>query len=346
MKIAHRTALALAILLALAACKPNRESAKPAAQPPATETPQAATPEAAGAADAKAGAEPSAGKAFNIDSVPVSQVALGEFPYIALPAGYSSRSYSTATKDFARFPFWAKGEAHWVEGKMYLATFGAESGKSMSKYEVRKNFDDLVQQMGGKQISEEKIPNDTIKSWGDEFTQEFNRGLGDVYNGPATTYLVRRDDGNIWIHLAISGTGSYVVAKEKDFKATARLLPAAELKQQLDTAGKVTLHVNFATDSTDMLPDSLPQIDQVMQLLKDDPALKLSVNGHTDNSGDAAHNQQLSEGRAKAVVAAIVGKGADAARLSAKGFGQQQPLADNGSEAGKAKNRRVELVKQ
>ena len=107
---------------------------------------------------------------------------------------------------------------------MYLATFGAESGKSMSEYEVRKSFDMLVQQMGGQKISEEKIPGDAIKGWGEEITQGFVDGLGDIYNNPATTYLIRRADGNIWIHLTVSGVGSYVVAKEKAFEATAALV--------------------------------------------------------------------------------------------------------------------------
>jgi outer membrane protein OmpA-like peptidoglycan-associated protein len=332
MKNAKRVALILAFLAALSACKPHDGSVPvvDASAPSGTES----------------DGSPRAKNSFDIESIPVSNVALGEFPYIALPAGYSTNGFSTETKDFARFPFWVKGESHWVEGRMYLATFGTEAGKSVSEYEVKKNFDALVQKMGGQKISEEKIPDDAIKGWGEEITQGFNSGLGDVYNGPATTYLIRRDDGNIWIHLAISGSGNYVVAKEKGFESTAKLLPAAELKQQLDATGKVALQVNFATDKTEMLPDSLPQIDQVMQLLKDDPALKLSVNGHTDNSGDAAHNQQLSEGRANAVVAAIVAKGIDATRLGAKGFGQQQPVADNATEEGKAKNRRVELVKQ
>lgn len=340
MKIATRTILTLAMLLALSACKPDEESVATGSAPPAVDSSQAVGTTGTGSSVAS-----SAEKSFNIESVPASNVALGEFPYITLPDGYSSRSFSAETKDFARFPFWVKGEQHWVEGKMYLATFGAESGKSMSEYEIRKNFDALVQQMGGQKISEEKIPGDVIKGWGDEITAGFNDGLGDVYNQPATTYLIRRDDGNIWVHLVVSGVGSYVIAKEKGFEATARLLPAAEMKQQLDVTGKVALQVNFATDSAEILPDSLPQIDQVMQLLKDDPALKLSVNGHTDNSGDAAHNQQLSDDRAKAVVAALAAKGIDGARLDAKGFGQQQPVADNATEEGKAKNRRVELVK-
>lgn len=80
-------------------------------------------------------------------------------------------------------------------------------------------------------------------------------------------------------------------------------------------------------------------------MLKDDPALRLSVNGHTDNRGDAAHNQALSEGRARAVVSALTGQGIEAARLTAQGFGDTQPVADNSSDEGRARNRRVELVK-
>ena len=208
MRIATWSALTLASLLALSACKPGDEKVTRAA-------------DASAPASTETSAAPSGGKAFDIDSVPTSNGTLGEFPYITLPTGYSSRSFSTETKDFARFPFWVKGESHWVEGKMYLATFGAESGKSMSEYEVRKSFDVLVQQMGGQKISEEKIPGDAIKGWGEEITQGFVDGLGDVYNQPATTYLIRRADGNIWIHLVVSGVGSYVIAKEKAFEATA-----------------------------------------------------------------------------------------------------------------------------
>ena len=84
----------------------------------------------------------------------------------------------------------------------------------------------------------------------------------------------------------------------------------------------------------------------MVQLLKEDASLQLAINGHTDNTGNTARNQTLSEGRAKAVVDAIVAKGVDAARLAAAGFGDSQPVADNGSEAGKARNRRVELVRR
>ena len=81
-------------------------------------------------------------------------------------------------------------------------------------------------------------------------------------------------------------------------------------------------------------------------MLRADPVLKLAVEGHTDNTGDAAHNRTLSEARARAVVAALAGKGIDAGRLQSAGFGADKPAADNAGEDGRARNRRVELVKR
>ncbi len=73
--------------------------------------------------------------------------------------------------------------------------------------------------------------------------------------------------------------------------------------------------------------------------------MKLRVEGHTDNQGNAAANQGLSEKRAQAVVVWLTAHGVAAARLTAKGFGQTKPVAENGTEEGRAKNRRVELAK-
>lgn len=81
-------------------------------------------------------------------------------------------------------------------------------------------------------------------------------------------------------------------------------------------------------------------------MMKSNPELKLSVEGHTDNVGTPASNKTLSEARAKSVVSALVGQGIAADRLSPVGYGKDKPVADNGTEEGRAKNRRVELVKR
>ncbi|MCW3111024.1 MAG: OmpA/MotB domain protein, partial [Segetibacter sp.] len=83
----------------------------------------------------------------------------------------------------------------------------------------------------------------------------------------------------------------------------------------------------------------------IATMLKDNVALKVSIEGHTDNTGVPATNKVLSENRAKAVMNAISAKGIAANRLSSKGWGQEKPVADNKTEEGRAKNRRVEIVK-
>lgn len=97
---------------------------------------------------------------------------------------------------------------------------------------------------------------------------------------------------------------------------------------------------------TEIKPESKATLDEVAVLLKIDRALKLEVSGHTDKTGNAAHNLALSQGRAAAVVQALVKSyGISAARLRAKGYGDTRPVAPNDTEPNRAKNRRVELRK-
>lgn len=118
------------------------------------------------------------------------------------------------------------------------------------------------------------------------------------------------------------------------------------LRDEMETKGFVTLQINFETAKADIKPESQYIIDQVVELLNDDETLNVSIEGHTDNVGSAASNKTLSENRAKSVMNAIIAKGIDKSRLSAKGWGQEKPIADNKTEDGRAKNRRVEIVKK
>ena len=136
-----------------------------------------------------------------------------------------------------------------------------------------------------------------------------------------------------------------MVAESKPLNMTAKALTSSTLKQSLDQDNKVSVQINFATDKAEILPDSQAQIEQIVALLKDNPELKLGIYGHTDNTGDAVHNLKLSNQPAQSVVAALTKAGIESGRLTAKGFGDTQPVADNASDDGKAKNRRVELMK-
>ena len=109
----------------------------------------------------------------------------------------------------------------------------------------------------------------------------------------------------------------------------------------------VTYDLAFDTNSDQLKGTDWPILQVVTDLLKKDPELKIQVAGHTDSIGNAAANQALSERRANAVKGILTERyGADAGRLTVKGYGAEQPLADNGTEQGRAINRRVEIVKQ
>jgi OOP family OmpA-OmpF porin len=113
-----------------------------------------------------------------------------------------------------------------------------------------------------------------------------------------------------------------------------------EIRELVDSAAK---HIFFRTGSAELLPASYASLDKVVKVLKENPDVKISIEGHTDNVGKPDANQQLSERRAQSVLQYFKTNGITENRLSAKGFGLDQPIADNNTAEGRAMNRRVEL---
>lgn len=119
-----------------------------------------------------------------------------------------------------------------------------------------------------------------------------------------------------------------------------------KLYDALAEKGRVTTQgIYFDTGSDRIRPESTPTLKEIVAMLNDHADLKLTIEGHTDNVGNAAANQTLSEKRAAAVVQYITEQGIDAGRLSSKGFGATKPADSNDSPEGRQNNRRVELVK-
>lgn len=122
----------------------------------------------------------------------------------------------------------------------------------------------------------------------------------------------------------------------------------AALSKGILSEGHIPVYgIYFDTGKADVKPESTDTLKEIAKLLQNAPSLKLHVVGHTDNDGSLASNVDLSRRRAAAVVAALTTTHKiPAARLRADGVGPLAPIASNDSDAGKAKNRRVELVKQ
>ena len=114
--------------------------------------------------------------------------------------------------------------------------------------------------------------------------------------------------------------------------------------QPIETNAAIVLkNIFFETNKYELKPQSRSELDNVVQMLKDNPTVRIQINGHTDNSGKATDNQLLSENRAKAVTTYLISKGIAQTRLSFKGFGDTVPVADNSTPEGRAQNRRTEL---
>ena len=121
---------------------------------------------------------------------------------------------------------------------------------------------------------------------------------------------------------------------------------AVPLYDRMMSDGKfVTYGITFDVGKATIKPESMGEINRIVQLMNENPTLKFSVEGHTDSTGNAASNQTLSEQRSQAIVDKLVELGIAKDRLTAVGKGQNSPIADNTTDEGRAKNRRVEFVK-
>ncbi|MDB5228658.1 MAG: oprF 5 [Bacteroidota bacterium] len=161
-------------------------------------------------------------------------------------------------------------------------------------------------------------------------------------------------NGNFFVSIQSDKNYALQVQKEKylfysqniNLKETPKVKPyeLEILLEPIAVNNKIVLNnVFFDFDQSELKTVSFIELDKVVDLLQKNPAIKIEISGHTDNKGDTKYNQVLSQKRAESVVSYLVQKGIDKMRLTAKGYGETQPVAPNDTEENKAKNRRTEM---
>jgi OmpA-OmpF porin, OOP family len=211
-----------------------------------------------------------------------------------------------------------------VEGHLWKISYypQASATQKPSDLQIIRNYENAVQKIGGTVV------------WSDK--------------GRAT-FKILKDGNELWVDLGAEFTGKYgftIVQREamkQDVQANAEVF-----QNDIRATGHAAVYgITFDTDSAVIKAESARTLGEIAKLLKADPGLKVFVVGHTDGTGSVDHNLKLSQDRAQSVMQALIGEyGVAPARLRSFGCGPFAPVASNGSEEGRAKNRRVELVQQ
>lgn len=151
------------------------------------------------------------------------------------------------------------------------------------------------------------------------------------------------EGGTLWVEVNHGGGHDYYIyiVEEKPFKKTLTF-GAAQIKHELETKGEVTLYgINFDFNKATLRPGSDKVLLEAVKVLKSLPDLRVEIQGHTCSMGGREYNLKLSQARSETVKNFLIQNGIEAGRLEAKGYGMDQPVAGNDTEAGREKNRRV-----
>lgn len=250
-----------------------------------------------------------------------------DHPLLSRMPGYRINQYEQ--KDFESHKFdTPTGTGGAVEGKKtFIEYVSINEEKFPSALAIARNVQAALTKLGAKVIYENHFP---ISS---QIVMRLAKGGAELW---VEVYAI---DNGLKYRLTIVEKG------EMKQEVTA---DAAAWRGEIKQAGRVVLYgILFDTDKAVIKPESEPVLAEIAKMLKAEPSLNLFVVGHTDKVGDLDHNLKLSQERAAAVTAALTSRfGIAANRLSAHGVGPLAPVASNADEAGRTKNRRVELVQR
>lgn len=200
-----------------------------------------------------------------------------------------------------------------------------------------------VRMIKGEVRSDSPMPKDAEVEIKNLRTKEVQKVEVDKNDGKYVAIISDKEDYVMTLKKEGMAFSSQLIEKDQPTESG---LVKADLEMKKIETGKVynINNINFATNSYELPAKAKAVLEGFSEFLKTNPALKVTIQGHTDNVGDDNANLLLSENRAKAVMEYLRGTGINAGRLAYKGYGESMPIADNQTEAGRAKNRRTEFL--
>jgi outer membrane protein OmpA-like peptidoglycan-associated protein len=246
-----------------------------------------------------------------------------DHPLLSRMANFRISAYKESEFDSHRFTGADKKPSS-VEGHKYYLEYRMNQGAAEpGELKLRRNIQDALKKVGGDVV----------------FDDNFNK---------VSTIVLRKAGKETWVEVRSYNNFFRMTIVERELMKQEVVANAQAMGNDLGSTGHVAIYgIFFETGKSDLKPESDAAIAEIATLLQADGALRLFVVGHTDNVGSLDANMKLSKDRADAVVQALVKtRGIDASRLKPFGNGPYAPVASNDSDEGRAKNRRVELVKQ
>ncbi|MHC9088023.1 OmpA family protein [Tenacibaculum mesophilum] len=291
-------------------------------------------------------------KKFSWENIIESKVDIGAYPYITPPKGMlvNKNTSSTESYDFHKLEMFDGNSFFDIEGRVDKMGIMMDGNQKWNQYYFDKSIKDYLTAIGAQLIFEGKIPNELVNQKGesvnDRYTYFNNFYVGDVVNHPIRMYVLKTPTKKIGIQIYSDVANAQIgVVESKEFEQTIEKITADKIINEINTKGFATLHINFDTGKSRIKADSYEIVSEISKMLKTNPNLKISIEGHTDNVGNEDFNMKLSKNRAKSVLMSLVDEGIEESRLESKGFGHTKPIGNNATEEGKAQNRRVELRK-
>lgn len=286
---------------------------------------------------------------FDMNSIPTSDTDISEVVFFNLPNGYKFSNPKNVT-DYDQFAFFVDKESYFFkEGTLFQSRISPIDGnKKFVLLELLRNIENVIEQSGGQKIFEGTASRTSVEEIKEKVKLYNYEGYGFIGYAKTFTYIIKNEDKETWIQITESDDNASVyigILQTKMLHISATLKTAAEIESELMDKGKSIVYINFETNKSTLTNDGLEVVKQISNALKNNTSLAISIEGHTDNSGDVAHNQTLSEARANAVKSQLIANTIAESRLKSIGFGQSKPLVPNENAENMAKNRRVELIR-